>query len=98
MSAHADLNGALDALHDKLKSLNDLVRANQFMVEAMAGQGEQLKQMSSDRTRDMLRRQARARFHPETGSAPDAAVLAILEEVLGHQQESAEIIPFPVRA
>ena len=98
MSAHSDLNGALDALQGKLKSLNDLVRANQFMVEAMAGQGEELKQMSSNRTRDMLRHQARARFHPETGAAPDAAVLAILEEVLAPHQESAEIIPFPVRA
>ncbi|MBY6056662.1 hypothetical protein [Leisingera daeponensis] len=98
MSAHCELNGALDALQDKLKSLNDLVRANQFMVEAMARQGRELRGMSSSRTKDMLRSQARARFHPETGTAPDAAVLAILEEVLGHQQECAEIIPFPVRA
>lgn len=98
MSAHTDLNGALDALQLKLKSLNDLVSANQFMVEVMAGQGDALKQMSSSRTRDMLRRKARAKFHPDNGSDPDAAVLAILEEVLGQQQESAEIIPFPVRA
>ena len=98
MSAHSDLDGALEALQGKLKSLNDLVRANQFMVEAMAGQGDALKQLSSSRTKDMLRRQARAQFHPDTGTAPDAAVLAILEEVLGHQEESAEIIPFPARA
>lgn len=98
MSAHTDLNGALYALQLKLKSLNDLVSANQFMVEVMAGQGDALKQMSSSRTRDMLRRKARAKFHPDNGSDPDAAVLAILEEVLGQQQESAEIIPFPVRA
>ncbi|NVK13951.1 MAG: hypothetical protein HWE35_07185 [Rhodobacteraceae bacterium] len=98
MSAHADLNGALDALQGKLQSLNDLVRANQFMVEAMASQGDALKQMSSEHTRDMLRHQARVRFHPETGTSPDAAVLAILEEVLAPRQESAEIIPFPVRA
>lgn len=98
MSAEADLDQALDALAQKLEELNDLTRANRFMVEAMAGQGDALKQMSSRRTRDMLRCQARAQFHPDTGTAPDAAVLAILEEVLGSQGESAEIIPFPARA
>ncbi|WP_264212892.1 hypothetical protein [Leisingera thetidis] len=98
MPAHTDLNEALAALTDKLRSLNDLVTANQFMVEALARQGEELKQMDGAGTKDMLRRQARARFHPDTGTAPNAAALAILEDVLSLQQESAEIIPFPARA
>jgi len=98
MSAHTDLNQALLALTGKLQSLNDLVTANQFMAEALAEQGAALKQLDGMETKDMLRRQARARFHPETGSAPNAAALAILEEVLGRQPESAEIIPFPARA
>lgn len=98
MSEHADMNEALAALTDKLRSLNDLVTANQFMVEALARQGRTLQQQDASSSKAMLRRQARARFHPETGTAPDAAVLAVLEEILGRQQESAEIIPFPVRA
>ena len=98
MSAHTDLNEALLALTGKLQSLNDLVTANQFMVEALAEQGEALKKLDGTATKDLLRRQARARFHPKTGSAPNAAALAVLEEVLGRQPESAEIIPFPARA
>ncbi|CUH98088.1 hypothetical protein PNH50_12195 [Leisingera aquaemixtae] len=98
MSEHADMNEALAALTDKLRSLNDLVTANQFMVEALAQQGGTLQQLDASSSKAMLRRQARVRFHPETGTAPNAAVLAVLEEVLGRQQESAEIIPFPVRA
>lgn len=98
MSAHTDMNEALAALTDKLSSLNDLVAANHFMVEALAQQGETLQHLDATGSKDMLRRQARARFHPETGTAPNAAVLAILEEVLGRQPQSAEIIPFPVRA
>ncbi|KIC07795.1 hypothetical protein RA19_21960 [Leisingera sp. ANG-M1] len=97
MSAHTDLNEALLALTGKLQSLNDLVTANQFMVEALAEQGEALKQLDGMETKDMLRQQARARFHPQTGTAPNAAALAILEEVLGRQPQSAEIIPFPAR-
>ena len=98
MSANTEMNEALAVLTDKLRSLNDLVAANQFMVEALAQQGETLKQMDASGSKDMLRRQARARFNPDTGTAPNAAVLAVLEEVLGRQQQSAEIIPFPVRA
>ena len=95
MSAHTELNQALLALTGKLQSLNDLVTANKFMVEALAQQGEALKQMDGAETKDMLRQQARAKFHPETGTAPNAAALAVLEEALGHQPRSAEIIPFP---
>lgn len=98
MSAHSNMNQALDALADKLQSLNDLVSANLFMVEVMTRQGKNLKQIDGMEPKDMLRSQARAKFHPETGTAPNPAVLAILEEVLGSQQHSAEIIPFPIRA
>jgi hypothetical protein len=98
MSAHTDLNEALLALTGKLQSLNDLVTANQFMVDALAQQGEAMKQQDGFEAKDMLRRQARDRFHPQPGTAPNAAVLAILEEALGRQPQSAEIIPFPARA
>ncbi|MEX0300908.1 MAG: hypothetical protein AB3N24_00660 [Leisingera sp.] len=97
MSAHTDLNEALLALTGKLQSLNDLVTANQFMIDALAEQGEALKNLDGLQTKDMLRGQARAKFHPETGSTPNATALAILEEVLGRQPQSAEIIPFPAR-
>lgn len=95
MSAHTDMNAALAALTDRLRSLNDLVTANHFMVETMACQQDQLKQMGVRETQDFLRRQARAKFHPETGDAPNPAALAVLEEVLGPQPQGAEIIPFP---
>lgn len=98
MSAPADMNAALAALTDKLRSLNDLVTANHFMVEALAAQQDQLKQMGLRETQDLLRRQARAKFHPETGTAPNPAALAVLEEVLSPQQQGAEIIPFPRRS
>ncbi|UWQ31696.1 hypothetical protein K3555_13965 [Leisingera sp. M527] len=98
MSAHTNMNTALLALTAKLQSLNDLVTANQFMVEALADQGDALKQMDGAATKDMLRRQAREKFHPDTGTVPNAAALAILEGVLSHQRDSAEIIPFPSRA
>ncbi|WP_417474899.1 hypothetical protein [Leisingera sp.] len=95
MSAHTDMTAALTALTDRLRELNDLVTANHFMVEAMASQQDQLKQMSVTETRAFLRRQAREKFHPETGDAPNPAALAVLEEVLSPNQQSAEIIAFP---
>ncbi|AHD01490.1 hypothetical protein [Leisingera methylohalidivorans] len=97
MSAHSNLNTALLVLTEKLQSLNDLVTANRFMIDALADQGDALKQMDGVQTKDMLRRQAREKFHPDTGTVPNAAALAILEGVLSHHQDSAEIIPFPSR-
>lgn len=97
MSAHTDMNAALTTLKEKLQSLNDLVTANHFMVEAMARQQQELHQMDAQETRVMLRQQAREKFHPETGATPNAAALAVLEQALAQQQDSAEIIPFPHR-
>ena len=79
MSAHTDMNAALTALSERLRALNDLVTANHFMVEAMACQQDQLKQMGVRETREFLRQQAREKFHPETGAAPNPAALAVLE-------------------
>lgn len=98
MSAHSDMNTALVKLRERLQSLNDLVTANHFMVEAMARQQEDLRQMGGAETRAMLRQQAREKFHPDTGATPNAAALAVLEQALSQQQQhSAEIIPFPQR-
>ena len=98
MPAQNSMDDALLTLAEKLQSLNDLVAANRFMVEAMVRESNALKRMDDASTKDMLRRRARAAYHPVTGSAPNAAVLAILEQVLGGRQQAAEIIPFPARS
>lgn len=97
MSANQKLTLALAALEQQLETLKTLTDANEFMVTALKEQGEDLRQMEADAARDMLRGQARARFDAEDGTAPDAAVLAILEQSLGTGL-GAQIIPLPIAA
>ncbi|WP_278921178.1 MULTISPECIES: hypothetical protein [Pseudophaeobacter] len=97
MSANQNLTTALEALEaleDQLRTLQTLTNANEFMVAALKEQGDALKSMEPEPARDLLRSQARERFSQDHGSAPDEAVLSILEQSLG-KGLGAEIIPFP---
>lgn len=94
MSADQKMSLALAALEQQLETLKNLSDANEFMVTALKEQGEVLRQMEADTARDMLRKQARARFSEDEGVKPNAAVLAVLEKSLGTGL-GAEIIPFP---
>lgn len=96
MSVTQGTAAALTALEEKLLHLSYLTEANQFMVDVMKEQGEQLKSLDAEEARAMLRAQARKAFGPEGGDAQNPEVLAILEQALG-AQKSAEIIPFPTR-
>ncbi|MFW8594840.1 hypothetical protein [Cribrihabitans neustonicus] len=95
MSAYRDADAALGALDAKLQELNGLVLANGFLAGVLLAQGDALKQMGAEETREMLRAQARAEYG-ESGRVPDAAVMQVLEGVLG-SRPSAEVIPFPAR-
>lgn len=94
MSADQKLSLALATLEQQLETLKTLTDANEFMVSALKEQGDALRMMEAETARELLRKQARARFGEDSGSEPDAAVLAVLEESLGTGL-SAEIIPFP---
>ncbi|WP_083097375.1 hypothetical protein [Pseudophaeobacter leonis] len=94
MSTNQNLTTALTALEEHLKTLQALTDANEFMVTALKEQGDALKHMEAEPARELLRGQARARFSPDQGDAPDAAVLNVLEQSLGRGL-GAQIIPFP---
>ena len=96
MSVTQGTASALTALEEKLLHLSHLTEANQFMVEVLKEQGEQLNAIDAEEARAMLRAQARKVFGPAGGDAQNPDVLAILEQALGAQQ-SAQIIPFPKR-
>ncbi|MGR3760168.1 hypothetical protein ACUXV3_08535 [Roseobacteraceae bacterium NS-SX3] len=96
MTAHRNLSTALGELDEKLRTLKDMAEANGFLISALKDDGDALKRMEAEASRAMLRARARAVFDPESGSSPNAGVLAVLEEALG-QGQTAEIIPFPGR-
>ncbi|SCZ64351.1 hypothetical protein SAMN04488118_105228 [Epibacterium ulvae] len=92
--AHYSLDDAFGELDRKVAELNNLVKANDFMITCLREEREVLSMMDREETRDMLRERARGIFSPAGGEAPDADVLAILEQALG-SGHTAEIIPFP---
>ncbi|EBA16650.1 hypothetical protein RSK20926_02559 [Roseobacter sp. SK209-2-6] len=94
MSADQDLNTALGTLKEKLEALKVMTDANQFLVEMLREEGDALRNMGADSARAMLRRKARAKFSPDGGIAPNAEVLALLEQSLSNGLE-ADVIPFP---
>lgn len=91
MSANSNLNAALDVLDGKLQSLQAMMRANQFMIDAMREQEQVLKRMDAEQARTLLRDAARSKFGEQDA---DSDVLAILDPILAPRQ-MADIIPFP---
>ena len=93
MSAYSNLNDALGALEEKLKTLQSVTEANQFLVEAMHDHGDELKNMGGQETRAAMLDWARAEFGAGS-SRENEAVLDILENSFG-PPKTARIIPFP---
>jgi len=91
MSVNSNLNAALGMLDDKLQSLQTMMRANQFMIDAMRDQEQVLKRMDAEEARSLLRDAARSKFGAQDA---DRDVLAILDQIFAPRQ-MAEIIPFP---
>lgn len=95
MAAYSGMSEALAALEDKLKTLQSVTEANQFLVGAMRDHRDELSEMSESATRSAMLDWARAEFG-EGAERADEAVLDILETSFG-PRESAQIIPFPSR-
>jgi len=93
MSANSNLNEALGVLGDKLQSLNAMVLANQFMVDALRDHDVKLKALDAETARSFLRQLARKTFG-EDETKQD--VLALILDAMAPRQ-SADIIPFPAR-
>lgn len=95
MSAYGNLDDALGALEEKLKTLQSVTEANQFLVEAMHDHGDELRKMGGRETRAAMLDWARAEFGAGS-SRENEAVLDILETSF-RPQKTAQIIPFPGR-
>lgn len=95
MAAYSDMSEALAALECKLKTLQSVTEANQFLVGAMRDHGDELSEMSEAETRSAMLNWAQAEFG-EGAKHEDEAVLEILETSFATRR-SAEIIPFPKR-
>ncbi len=95
MAAYSNMSEALVALEEKLKTLQSVTDANQFLVEAMRDHRDELENMGEKETRVAMLDWARAEFG-EGSERQDADVLDILEMSFGPRQ-SATIIPFPKR-
>ncbi len=97
MSAQSNMTEALELLNEKLDVLQVMTEVNSFLVAQMRENKDVLKQMSDQEARDMLRRKARAVYHFDGGSSPNAKAMALVEKTLGNPV-SAQIIPFPTRS
>jgi hypothetical protein len=91
MSANSNLNEALGVLGDKLQSLNAMVLANQFMVDALRDHDVKLKALDAEAARSFLRQSARKEFG-EDETKQD--VLTLILTAMAPRQ-SAKIIQFP---
>lgn len=80
-------------LDEKLQSLNAMMLANQFLVDALRDHETKLKALDAEGARGFLRQSARVKFGDDDAQK---GILAILEQVLG-QRQSAKIIQFPGR-
>ena len=91
MSANSNLNEALGVLGDKLQSLNDMVLANQFMIDAVRDHEAKLKALDAEAARSFMRQIARKKF------GEDEAMEDVLTLILNAMapRQSAEIIQFP---
>lgn len=94
MSAEIQLAKALGELDGRLKKLNAMVVANQFLMDALREYEDALKSMEPEATRAMLRKTARILYGPDNLKDANPEVLEILEEILA-PRHSAEIIAFP---
>jgi hypothetical protein len=95
MAAYSNVSEALIALEEKLKTLQSVTEANQFLVEAMRDHKDELSEMSEGETRTAMLDWAHAEFG-EGAEREDEAVLEILQTSFA-PRKSAEIIPFPQR-
>jgi len=91
MSANSNLNEALGVLGDKLQSLNDMVLANQFMIDAVRDHEAKLKVLDAEAARSFMRQIARKKFGEDEAMQD---VLALILNAMAPRQ-SAEIIQFP---
>ena len=91
MSANSNLNEALGVLGDKLQSLNDMVLANQFMIDSVRDHEATLKALDAEAARSFMRQIARKKF------GEDEAMQDVLSLILNAMapRQSAEIIQFP---
>ena len=91
MSANSNLNEALGVLGDKLQSLNDMVLANQFMIDAVRDHEAKLKALDAEAARSFMRQIARKIFGEDEAMQD---VLALILNAMAPRQ-TAEIIQFP---
>ncbi|NIZ63114.1 hypothetical protein DL239_19295 [Sedimentitalea sp. CY04] len=91
MSANSNLNEALGVLGDKLQSLNAMVLANQFMIDAVRDHEAKLKALDAEAARSFMRQIARKKFGEDEAMQD---VLALILNAMAPRQ-SAEIIQFP---
>ena len=91
MSANSNLNEALGVLGDKLQSLNDMVLANQFMIDAVRDHEAKLKALDAEAARSFMRQIARKKFGEDEAKED---VLTLILNAMAPRQ-SAEIIQFP---
>ncbi|MFP3382212.1 hypothetical protein [Tritonibacter sp. SIMBA_163] len=94
MSSSTELTRAVEALDEKLDALDTMTEVNSFLVAALRDHEQDLKRMSPQETRAMLRRKAREKYRADGGEAPNPAALDLLEETLG-TGHTADVIPFP---
>ncbi len=97
MTGRNEMTRALRVLDEKLEALDTMTEVNSFLVKTLRDHEQDLKQMSAQDTRALLRQKARSLYRPEDGSKPNAKALELLEQTLG-TGETAEIIPFPKRS
>jgi hypothetical protein len=93
MSANSNLDTALGVLDAKLQSLQAMMLANQFLVDALREQEQVLSVLDAEAARGLLRKSARLKFGADDANKD---ILAILMQILAPRQ-TAKIIPFPGR-
>ena len=91
MSANSNLTEALGVLDEKLQSLNVMMLANQFLVDALRDHEVKLKALDAEGARAFLRQFARVKFGEDDANEE---VLTQLMQILTPRQ-SADIIPVP---